>query len=275
MLDFVRSNRHLKGTKSGCLEGDCGACTVLIGELKDGEIKYQNATSCITPLGNLAGKHVVTIEGVNVQNVGNTEGVLTPVQQAMNDEAATQCGFCTVGFVMSMTGFCLSSDVPNKDNILSYLIGLAVVCLVVGAFLFATRGAHVELKGSILKVRTHPSDESNSIAIVDFRFVNPSDYPFMVRNVTVFVEDKQGNSSEGQTISDMDVKRLFDYYKEIGPKYNDTLMTRARVNPKQSLDRMIAASFPMTQEKFEQRKRIKLVVEEIDGPVSELVESAK
>ena len=164
---------------------------------------------------------------------------------------------------------------PNKYNIFSYLIGLAVVCLVVGVFLFATRGAHVELKGSILKVRTHPSDESNSIVIVDFRFVNPSDYPFMVRNVTVFFEDKQGNSSEGQTISDMDVKRLFDYYKEIGPKYNDTLITRARVNPKQSLDRMIAASFPMTQEKFEQRKRIKLVVEEIDGPVSELVESAK
>ena len=126
LLDFVRSNRHLKGTKSGCREGDCGACTVLIGELKNGEIEYQNATSCITPLGNLAGKHVVTIEGVNVQNVGNTEGVLTPVQQAMNDEAATQCGFCTVGFVMSMTGFCLSSDVPPATLFMSTCVPSSV-----------------------------------------------------------------------------------------------------------------------------------------------------
>lgn len=164
---------------------------------------------------------------------------------------------------------------PNKDNIIYYLIGLAVAGLLAGVFLFSTRGAHVELKGSILKVRTLASDESNSVAIVDFRFVNPSDYPFMVRTVTVFVEDKQGNSSEGLTISDMDAKRLFDYYKELGPKYNDSLMTRARVNPKQSMDRMISASFPMTQEKLEQRKRIKLVVEEIDGPVSEIVERPK
>ena len=128
LLDFIRSNRHLKGTKSGCREGDCGACTVLIGELKNGEMEYQNATSCITPLGNLAGKHVVTIEGVNVQNVGNTEGVLTPVQQAMNDEAATQCGFCTVGFVMSMTGFFLSSDAPNKDNMIAAIDGNICRC---------------------------------------------------------------------------------------------------------------------------------------------------
>ena len=164
---------------------------------------------------------------------------------------------------------------PNKNNILYYLLGLAAVGLLVGILLFSNRGAHVELKGSILKVRTHASDESNSIAIVDFRFVNPSGYPFMVRNVTVFVEDKQGNSSEGQTISDMDVKRVFDYYKELGPKYNEGLMPRARVNSKQSMDRMIAASFPMTQEKLEQRKRIKLVVEEVDGPVSEIVEAVK
>jgi hypothetical protein len=165
--------------------------------------------------------------------------------------------------------------VPNKENILSYLIGLAAAGLLVGIFLFSTRGAHVELKGSILKVRTHASDESNSIAIVDFRFVNPSDFQFMVRTVTVFVEDKQGNSTEGITVSEMDAKRLFEYYKELGPKYNDTLMTRSRVNPKQSLDRMIAASFPITQQKLEQRKRIKLVVEEVDGPVSEIVENTK
>ena len=69
---------------------------------------------------------------------------------------------------------------PNKDNILYYLLGLVAAGLVVGALLYSARGARVELKGSILKVRTHASDETNSIAIVDFRFVNPSNYQFMV-----------------------------------------------------------------------------------------------
>ena len=164
---------------------------------------------------------------------------------------------------------------PNKDNFIPYLIGLAVAGLLAGIFLFSNRGAHVELKGSILKVRTQSADENNSVAIVDFRFVNPSDYPFKVRTVTVSVEDRQGKSTEGITISEMDVKRLLDYYKELGPKFNDSLIMRTRVNPKQSLDRMIGASFPITQENLDHRKRLKIVVEEVDGPVSEIVENAK
>ncbi len=162
---------------------------------------------------------------------------------------------------------------PNKDNFVAYLIGLAVAGALLGFLLFSNRDAKVELTGKVLKVRTHSSDESNSIAIVDFRFVNPSGYPFMVKTVTVFVEDAQGNSVEGITMSDGDAKRIFDYYKELGPKFNDSLTTRTRINPKQPLDRMIGASFPLTQEKVDQRKRIKLVVEEVDGPVSEIFEA--
>jgi hypothetical protein len=163
--------------------------------------------------------------------------------------------------------------VPNKDNILAYLIGLAVAGALLGIFLFSTRDAKVELRGKVLKVRTQASDELNSVAIVDFRFVNPSGYPFMVKGVTIYVEDAQGNSVEGLTISDADIKRLLDYYKDLGPKYNDTLMTRARITPKQSLDRMAAASFPVPQAKLDQRKRIKLVIEEVDGAVSEILET--
>lgn len=102
LLDFVRYEQNLKGTKIGCREGDCGACTILVGELMNDTVRYRAATSCLMPLANAAGKHVVTIEGVNP-----ADGSLTPVQQAMLDESATQCGFCTVGFVMSLTGFCL------------------------------------------------------------------------------------------------------------------------------------------------------------------------
>src|SRR5687767_9269994 len=104
LLDFVRYHKNLKGTKIGCREGDCGACTVLIGELNDETVSYRTMTSCLMPLANAAGKHIVSIEGINP-----ADGSLTPVQQAMVDESGTQCGFCTVGFVVSLTGFCLDS----------------------------------------------------------------------------------------------------------------------------------------------------------------------
>jgi xanthine dehydrogenase small subunit len=108
VLDLVRYRRDLKGTKIGCREGDCGACTVLVGELTDGKVRYRTMTSCLMPLANAAGKHIVTIEGINPPGRG-----LTPVQQAMVDESGTQCGFCTPGFVMSLTGFCLGTPASS------------------------------------------------------------------------------------------------------------------------------------------------------------------
>ncbi len=108
VLDFVRYRQNLKGTKIGCREGDCGACTVMVGELVDGDVRYRTMTSCLMPLANAADKHIVTIEGINP-----TDGGLTPVQQAMVDASGTQCGFCTVGFVMSLTGFCLGTPAPS------------------------------------------------------------------------------------------------------------------------------------------------------------------
>jgi len=95
------------GTKIGCREGDCGACTVLIGELKDGRVSYRSATSCLTALGNVHHRHVVTIEGLNQEE-------LSPLQQAICEEGGTQCGFCTPGFIVSMTGFCLSDKAPTQ-----------------------------------------------------------------------------------------------------------------------------------------------------------------
>ena len=65
VLDFVRYRKNLKGTKIGCREGDCGACTVLVGELDETAVKYRSMTSCLMPLANARGKHVVTVEGIN------------------------------------------------------------------------------------------------------------------------------------------------------------------------------------------------------------------
>ncbi|MEJ7828674.1 MAG: FAD binding domain-containing protein [Segetibacter sp.] len=121
LLDFVRYYKNLTGTKIGCREGDCGACTVLIGELQNDEVRYRSFTSCLTPLGNIDGKHVVTIEGVNMSG-------LNPVQQAMCDNSATQCGFCTPGFIVSLAGFCLSDKQATQQNAIAAVDGNICRC---------------------------------------------------------------------------------------------------------------------------------------------------
>jgi xanthine dehydrogenase small subunit len=100
LVDHLRNELHLYGTKIGCREGDCGACTILVGALKNNELEYQTMNSCLMPLGNADGKHIVTIEGVNGPG-------LTPIQASLVENNGTQCGFCTPGFVMSLYGFCL------------------------------------------------------------------------------------------------------------------------------------------------------------------------
>ncbi len=121
LLDFIRYHEHLTGTKTGCNEGDCGACTVLIGTLSGPELQYRSFTSCLTPLGNAHGKHIVTIEGVNMDD-------LNPVQQAMYDESATQCGFCTPGFVMSLSGCCLGSQRQTPEQVVAAIDGNICRC---------------------------------------------------------------------------------------------------------------------------------------------------
>ena len=123
VLDFVRYHKDLKGTKIGCREGDCGACTVLVGELVGDEVRYRSMTSCLMPLANAADKHIVTIEGINP-----VDGSLTPVQQAMVDESGTQCGFCTVGFVMSLTGFCIDATPKTPEWAVSAVDGNICRC---------------------------------------------------------------------------------------------------------------------------------------------------
>ena len=120
VLDFVREHRRLTGTKIGCREGDCGACTVLVGEWREDQMNYRTMTSCLMPLGNASGKHIVTIEGLNLKG-------LTPVQQAIVDEGATQCGFCTVGFVVSLTSACLALN-GEGGTVLSAMDGNICRC---------------------------------------------------------------------------------------------------------------------------------------------------
>ena len=106
LVEFLRQ-RGLVGTKIGCAEGDCGACTVLAGSPEDGSIRYRTIVSCIQPLHQLDGTHIVTIEGVA------HDGALSPIQQAMVEYHGSQCGFCTPGFVNSLTGL-FECDDPDR-----------------------------------------------------------------------------------------------------------------------------------------------------------------
>jgi xanthine dehydrogenase small subunit len=102
LIEIIRRDQQLKGTKLACGEGECGACTVLVGSLDSDGVSYRSMTSCITPVANIQGRHVVTIEGLYSTTPG-------PVHQAMIDCNGTQCGFCTPGFVVSMTGGLLNA----------------------------------------------------------------------------------------------------------------------------------------------------------------------
>jgi len=115
VLDYLRRQQNLMGTKEGCKEGDCGACTVLIGEMNGGGVSYKPVTSCLMPLGELQGKHLVTIEGLNMPE-------LTPVQQAIVDEGATQCGFCTPAIAVSLTGYLMQDKAKITPDGIKYAL---------------------------------------------------------------------------------------------------------------------------------------------------------
>src|ERR1035441_5220492 len=121
LVDFIRDVLHLYGTKIGCREGDCGACTILVGDLKNGEVKYETMTSCLMPLGNANRKHIVTIEGINGDG-------LTPIQTEVIEKNGTQCGFCTPGVVLSLYGFCLSDKQRTLENAVEALGGNICRC---------------------------------------------------------------------------------------------------------------------------------------------------
>jgi xanthine dehydrogenase small subunit len=109
LLEYLREDLGCTGTKEGCAEGDCGACTVVMGELDGERLRWRPINACIRLLPTIDGKAIVTVEGLK-----SADGTLHPVQRALVDCHASQCGFCTPGFAMSL--FALYKTTRRTDR---------------------------------------------------------------------------------------------------------------------------------------------------------------
>ena len=122
VLDHLRLEERALGTKEGCNEGDCGACTVALGSLRDGRVVYEPVNACILLVGQLDGKELVTVDDLAA------DGTLHPVQQAMVDMHGSQCGFCTPGFIMSLFTLYHAEHRPSRQEVVDQIAGNLCRC---------------------------------------------------------------------------------------------------------------------------------------------------
>jgi xanthine dehydrogenase small subunit len=142
VLDWLRTRAHLTGTKEGCAEGDCGACTIVLGRRIDESLQLRAVNSCLMMLPQIDNCAVLTVEGL-----AGPDGALHPVQQALVDADATQCGFCTPGFVMACKAYLDSHPHPTYEQVQHALGGNLCRCGTYMGVRKAVLDAAVHMKG--------------------------------------------------------------------------------------------------------------------------------
>jgi len=136
VLHYLRRQAHLTGAKEGCAEGDCGACSVIVGDCVNGVVSYRAVNACILFLASMDGKHILTIEHMDVDG-------LHPVQSAMADLHGAQCGFCTPGVVMSLIAHQINGGSVDRRDIDDALAGNLCRCTGYGPIIDSARQAMV------------------------------------------------------------------------------------------------------------------------------------
>ena len=162
----------------------------------------------------------------------------------------------------------------SKGLAITFLVGLVVVALAVWGVFYKQRGAHIDPKGSILKVRTVALDDKTSAAVMDVRISNDADYPVVARTIEVKAVTSNGDV-KGNVIAAGDLKDMFKYYQALGEQYNEVLKQRDQVPAHGSIDREVAAQFPIPVSDLDTRKEIVVSMEDIRGPVAEMHETRK
>ncbi len=185
LLRYLRDDTGLCGSKEGCAEGDCGACTVVLGELENGRVRYRAVNSCIQFVAMLEGKSVTTVEGLKAP-----DGRLHPVQRAMVDQHGSQCGFCTPGFVMSMYAAYVSGEAMDPRQSADLLAGNLCRCTGYGPIIAAAdcAGGYPEpdwdnerREAELQWLRQQTHTETIELRTGDRRFMSPGSLDGLVR----------------------------------------------------------------------------------------------
>jgi hypothetical protein len=145
-------------------------------------------------------------------------------------------------------------------------IGLVLIATAVFFIFYTTKSSHLELTGSVLKVRSGALDENSSAAVLDFRVTNVSKVPFSVREVNVAFEDRDGSTSEGTIIAKNDFEALLRYNRFLGSQLNPGLTIRDQIAPHETVDRMVAVRFEIPATRLEHGKALHLHIQDMDGP---------
>jgi xanthine dehydrogenase small subunit len=144
LLQYLRTSAHLSGSKEGCAEGDCGACSVIVAEWSGEGVAYRAVNSCVLFLASMDGKQILTIEHMDVDG-------LHPVQTAMVDLHGAQCGFCTPGIVMSLIAHQMNGASTDRRDIDDALAGNLCRCTGYGPIIDAAAAAMNTPPGPLLE----------------------------------------------------------------------------------------------------------------------------
>jgi len=163
----------------------------------------------------------------------------------------------------------------SKQLLIFFGVGVLVIGIAIFLVLTSTKGSHLVLNGKVLKIRTGALSDSDSIAVMDLRMENPSNLVFVVRQVEVTLEKKDGSMADGLVVAKGDLKQLFQYNRFLGDQYNDSLTIKDQIPPHATVDRMLAARFEVKKDDLEAAKAIHVSIQDMDGPLFETTAPVK